>query len=88
MLFDFCGGSKVGFGELHTYPSLPITLRAFWRNPYHFSIDWDFLGLIHESQQDENLLTQLISLVRGNKEAAVANKGHVCRVQYRTIFNR
>ena len=50
MLFNFCGSSKVCFGELNAYPGLPITLRTFWSNPYHFSVDRYFLGLVHERQ--------------------------------------
>ena len=50
MLFNFCGGSKVGFGELNAYPSLPITLRTFGSDPHHFSVDRGLLGLVHERQ--------------------------------------
>ena len=88
MLFNFCGGSEVGFGELNAYSSLPITLRTFWSNPHHFSVDRDFLGLAHELQQDKYFLTQHILLVRGNKETAMPNEGHVCRIQQRPIFYR
>ena len=50
MFFNYFGSSKVRFGELNAYPGLSITLRTFWSNPYHFAVDRDFLGLVHERQ--------------------------------------
>ena len=88
MLLNFCGSSKVRFRELNAYPSLPITLRIFWSYPNYFSVDRDFLGLVHQRQQDEYLLSELLLLVRGDKKTAAPNEGHIGRVQHRTIFNR
>ena len=86
--FDFAASHIVVIIELHADASGTVTLGAFRRNPNHFTCHGDFLCLVHQVQQHENLILQLIFLLCGYKETTVAYERHISSIKHGFVFDR
>jgi len=72
--FDFVAGDIILVIELHPYASSAISLSAFWRQPDNLARNGDFFGLIHEIQQHEYFIAQLILFLGGYEQTAANDK--------------
>src|SRR4029453_2698772 len=67
--------------ELDTDPLRAIALDAFRRDPYDLALDRDPVRIVHQGQQHEDFLADLVLTRGGNENATALEKGHIRSVQ-------
>ncbi len=64
-------------GELHADALRSVALHAFGRDPDHLALHGDALRIIHQRQQHEDFLAELVGSIGRNEDAAALEKRHV-----------
>ncbi|MNL69507.1 hypothetical protein D3C87_1943760 [compost metagenome] len=73
---------------MYADPRGPVALGAFRGDPGDRAGDRDFFRLVHQVQQHENLIAQLVAFVGRDKQAAVLDERHVRRIQHGLVLDR
>ena len=80
MRFDLRPHQVIAVAELGADAGRAPVLRAWRGDPYHAAGHGNGLWLIHEPQQPEHFVVELVFVHRGH-EPAIGDEWHVSRVQ-------
>ncbi|MNI50122.1 hypothetical protein D3C73_1047670 [compost metagenome] len=87
MGFDSTARGVVAIVELNANASGTIALGTFGRDPGNFASHRNFLRFVHQVQQHEYLVTQLVALVGRDKQTAIPDERHVGRVKHGLVLD-
>ncbi|MNG23908.1 hypothetical protein D3C84_1085680 [compost metagenome] len=87
MGFDSTARGVVTVVELYADPGGSVTLRALGGDPGDLAGHRDFFRLVHQVQQHEHLIPQLVAFVGRDKQAAVLDERHVGGVKHRLVLD-
>ena len=75
------------FAELHPYTSGAIPLGSTRCDPNYLARDRYLFGLVHQSEEHEDLITDVVGFVGRHKQAAVLQERHIGRIQDGLVLN-
>ena len=78
------GRSSIGC-ELNADALRAVALNALGRHPHHFALNSNSLRIVHQRQQHEYFLAELVDATGGNEDATALEERHVRGVQ-RSLF--
>ena len=87
MILDLGIGGGVFFTELHTDTGGAITLGSFGSYPDDLSGYGDLVGFVHEIEQHEYFITDLVGLVGGHEQSTMLEVRHIGRIQDRLVLD-
>src|ERR1700730_16384772 len=74
-------GTRFVARELDADALRTVALDALWRHPYHLALNCDSLRVIHQRQQHEYFLAELVAAIGWNENTAALQERHVRGVQ-------
>src|SRR4051794_22174964 len=80
-------GAALVLREMYAYSLGAVALHALGCDPDHLALHRDAIGLVHEGQQHENFLAELILSRRRYKDTSSAQERHVRGVQGGALAN-
>lgn len=73
--------------ELDANAGGAVPFCAHWRDPNHLTGNWDAVRLIQQLNEQKQLITKLIGVIRWHEEATVLDEWHIGRVERPAILD-